>query len=86
MQIIRPLTAAKICGIVKSKYKAVRIMKMITLVENTCGRENCAAEHEQALSAKAKFVQSKAQILETAKTALPELNATLTGLLDAMLA
>ena len=48
--------------------------------------ENCAAEHEQALSAKAKFVQSKAQILETAKTALPELNATLTGLLDAMLA
>ena len=48
--------------------------------------ENGAEELEQALSAKAKYVQSKAQILETAKTALPELNAALSELLDAMLA
>lgn len=48
--------------------------------------ENGAEELEQALSAKAKYVQSKSQILETAKTALPELNAALSELLDAMLA
>lgn len=48
--------------------------------------ENCAEELEAALSAKAKYVQSKSQILETAKTALPELNAAMTELLDAMLA
>ena len=48
--------------------------------------ENCAEELETALSAKAKYVQSKSQILETAKTALPELNAAMTELLDAMLA
>ena len=48
--------------------------------------ENCAEELETALSAKAKYVQSKPQILETAKTALPELNAAMTELLDAMLA
>ena len=48
--------------------------------------ENCSEELETALSAKAKYVQSKSQILETAKTALPELNAAMTELLDAMLA
>ena len=48
--------------------------------------ENCAEELEAALSAKAKYVQAKAHILETAKTALPELNAAMTELLDAMLA
>lgn len=48
--------------------------------------ENCAEELETALSAKAKYVQSKSQILETAKTALPELNVAMTELLDAMLA
>ncbi|MBP5246374.1 MAG: type 1 glutamine amidotransferase [Fibrobacter sp.] len=47
--------------------------------------QNCAEEHATALAAGEKYVQSKEQILEIAKTAIPEANRALHEFLDAIL-